>query len=114
MLSLKIRQYRKKSDEMFKTMLELDEKKNSGTGNSTQIEKELEKLTAEWEFFKENVYAKAIFEHYAPKKPKLIRIKTGETVSWDDAFGNDFESIPKLQRHALIGLVENSSKYRIK
>ena len=62
----------------------------------------------------DNEYAKTVFDVYAPKKPKLIRILTGETVLWENAFGDDFEKIPKSRREALTGLIEGGSKYKLK
>lgn len=62
----------------------------------------------------DNEYARTVFEVYAPKKPKLVRILTGETVLWEEAFGEDFEKIPVGRREALMGLIEGGSKYKFK
>ncbi|MCR5092974.1 MAG: hypothetical protein K6B72_03275 [Lachnospiraceae bacterium] len=62
----------------------------------------------------ETEYAKAVFDEYKEKKPNLVRIRTGEIVDWNTAFGDDFESISKSLRHSLVGLVEEPGRYRLK
>lgn len=59
-------------------------------------------------------YAKAVFEFYQKKKPILVRKQTKEQYTWDQAFGSDFEAIPKTLRYALIGLVEGNGRYELK
>jgi len=44
----------------------------------------------------------------------LIRVRTGEEVSWDEAFGNDFCKVSKSLRHSLVGLVEEPGRYVLK
>lgn len=61
-----------------------------------------------------NVYSKDVYETYANDKPDLVRIRTGEVVSWGDAFGDSFEKLNINQKHELIGLIEGGSKYGFK
>ncbi|SDB69212.1 hypothetical protein [Butyrivibrio sp. INlla16] len=60
----------------------------------------------------ETVYAKDVYAYYSQKKPKLIRKKTNEVVSWEDAFGDDFEKISKPLRHSLVALVDGDGRYK--
>jgi hypothetical protein len=59
-----------------------------------------------------NRYSRAVFRCYAPKKPRLIRIRTGEKVGWTEAFGDDFEKTTAEQREALVGLIEREAEHR--
>ena len=62
----------------------------------------------------EGDYAQAVYNYYSRKKPLLIRIRTGEEVKWQDAYGESFEKLNPGQKHSLVGLIEGGSKYRIK
>ena len=64
--------------------------------------------------FVENIYARDVFDEYSKKKPNLVRNKTGEVVSWDIAFGTDFNEVSSSLRHSLVGLIEGSGRYRFK
>lgn len=75
---------------------------------------ELDTFISEIDSFIENDYANAVFQYFAKKQPDLIRIKTGEVVSWDDAFGTDFDNVTKSLRHSLVGLVEGDGRYKLK
>lgn len=76
---------------------------------------ELDRLEKEIDDFIENDYAQSVYEFYRVGKPDLIRKLTGETVSWEQAFGSgDFGTIEKSLRHSLVGLVEESGRYVLK
>ncbi|MDI9243201.1 hypothetical protein [Fusibacillus kribbianus] len=75
---------------------------------------ELDKVYKEIDLLIEGEYAESVFAYYVKKRPALIRIKTGEIVTWDDAFGNSFEKVSKSLRHSLVGLVEGGGRYKIK
>ena len=62
----------------------------------------------------EGRYSCAVYNHYAGRKPRLIRIKTGETVRWEEAFGDSYAKTTAAQRHDLTGLVEGDGRYRLK
>ena len=79
-----------------------------------QIKIEMDKMSEKITNFIENDYAQAVFAHYYDKKPMLIRVRTGEEVSWDEAFGNDFCKVSKSLRHSLVGLVEEPGRYVLK
>jgi hypothetical protein len=68
----------------------------------------------EIDIYIETVYAKAVYSYYSNKKPQLIRKKTKEVVAWDDAFGDDFDSISKPLRHSLVALVDGDGRYVLK
>ncbi len=61
----------------------------------------------------EGKYSEEVFRYYSKKKPVLIRIHTGEEISWADAFGDSFESVSKSLRHSLVGIIEGGGKYRL-
>ena len=62
----------------------------------------------------EGRYSETIFQYYKKRQPMLIRIHTGEEVSWKDAFGESFEAVSMSLRHSLVGLIEGGGKYRLK
>lgn len=62
----------------------------------------------------EGRYSCAVYNHYAKRKPGLIRIKTGETVRWEEAFGDSYAKTTPAQRHNLTGLVEGGGEYRLR
>ena len=72
------------------------------------------KLCEEIDSFVLDVYARAVFDVYSIKKPRLIRRLTKEVFTWDEAFGNDFEKIPSSLKESLVGLVEGSGRYKLK
>lgn len=74
---------------------------------------ELDLIITEIDELVEGCYSEAVFRHYKDKQPTLIRIMTGEKVSWDDAFGDSFDKLPKSLRHSLVGLVEGGGKYTL-
>lgn len=71
-------------------------------------------INAETEEFILNTYAKAVFDYYSHAKPLLVRGTTGETITWDEAFGIQFDEVPKTLRYSLVGLVEGFGRYKIK
>ena len=62
----------------------------------------------------EGKYSEEVFRYYAKKKPVLVRVHTGEEISWTDAFGENYESVSKSLRHSLVGLIEGGGRYRVK
>lgn len=78
------------------------------------LEEQLKVVSAEICDLIENDYAEAVFNEYCTKRPDLIRVRTGETISWNEAFGSDFSKVTKSLRHSLVGLVEEPGRYRIK
>lgn len=75
---------------------------------------ELDSIIEEIDDYIENEYALKVYEHYAKKQPDLIRISSGKTESWLEAFGDDFNKISKGLRHSLVGLVEENLRYKFK
>ena len=76
--------------------------------------KKIDDLQSKLSEFEENVYAKTIFDVYSKKQPKLIRVRTKETVEWQVAFGSDFSKLVKSEKYSLIGLFEDGGKYKLK
>lgn len=70
--------------------------------------------TQEIDEFIENVYARDVFEKFSKRKPTLVRNKTGEVVTWEMAFGTNFDEISRSLRHSLVGLIEGDGRYRFK
>ena len=64
--------------------------------------------------FVEGKYAEEVFRYYQRKQPALIRVRTGEEVSWREAFGDSFEAVSTSLKHSLVGLVEGGGRYKIK
>ena len=75
---------------------------------------ELDSIINEIDAYIEGEYSRIVFEKYSAKKPILIREHTGETVNWDDAFGNSFDKTTPGQRHSLVGLIEGGGQYGFK
>ena len=61
------------------------------------------------------LYSKRIFNFCCDKQPELLLCQTGETVQWNDAFGQEFDDTTLAQRNSLVALVEeDGGKYRLK
>ena len=75
---------------------------------------EAEQAVLEIDQFIEEEYSAAVFKYYQLRRPDLILVKTGEIVSWENAFGNDFKEVSKSLRHSLVGLVEGEGRYKLK
>lgn len=58
-------------------------------------------------------YAQEVFEFYCKYKPHLRNKKTGETVTWIDEYGEDFSVLSTIQRHSLVGLIENYGSFEV-
>ena len=78
--------------------------------NRTEADRKIEEI----DYFIENVYARDIFEKYGQKKPLLICNTTDEIISWEGAFGKEFDKLSIGLRHSLVGLIEGGGKYRFK
>ena len=114
-----IRMCKKKLKELYSHYFELQNKYDTLSFEEDkdilhELDLNIELLSEKIDSFIENEYAKAVYKEYSKKKPQLIRISTGETVEWNQAFGDDFESINKSLRHSLVGLVEEHARYRFK
>ena len=113
----KVKGFSRELEKLYKQKHDLSRQYDDAESNgreAEQINARLKELSDRIAAFIENEYAMAVFEKYSKSKPQLIRIKTGETVSWDEAFGDDFERISKSLRHSLVGLVEEPGRYRLK
>ena len=75
---------------------------------------EVDKAGADIDKYIEDEYAVAVFAYYNKKKPELVRVRTDETYTWEDAFGSDFTKYDKALKHSLVGLVENTGRFKIK
>ena len=64
--------------------------------------------------FIEGEYSEAVFSYYVEKKPTLIRIQTGEEVTWEDAFGTKYSDVSKSLNYSLVGLVEGGGRYKVR
>ena len=62
----------------------------------------------------EGEYSLAVYNCYAKRKPVLVRVQTGETVRWQDAFPDPWENMTSDRKHALVGLIEGSGEYRFR
>ncbi len=115
-----IRQYHKELHRMYDQKRKLSQRygyaieMDDNPIEATNVSKELEKLSSNISSLIENEYAQAVFEEYKAKKPVLIEVNTGEEISWDHAFGNDFSKISKSIRYSLVGLVEEPGRYIFK
>ena len=74
---------------------------------------ELDLIIAEVDSFIENIYARAVFEHYTPKQPVLIDKRSGKAKSWNSVFSNDFSALSKNLKYALVGLVEGTGQFEL-
>jgi hypothetical protein len=60
-------------------------------------------------------YARKIFDYFKITKPILIRRRDKAEISWDDAFGTDFDKISPELKGSIVALVEeNGGQYGIK
>ena len=110
-LDTSIRKYKKELAALYEKKHKLEE----GDENIQALPgNELDSLINQIDTLIEGNYSKAVFDYYAPRKPLLIRERTGEEIQWTDAFGDSFDKTTPGQRHSLVGLIEGGSKYRIK
>ena len=116
MFKLELIKYRKK----YNKLQELCEKASNlfddaKTDKQKQSAKnKMKEAEKEYADFVEEEYSLFVFNHYSKKEPDLINRYTNEKCSWKQAFGSDFNKISKIVRHSLVGLIENSGKYKFK
>ena len=61
-----------------------------------------------------DLYAKKIFDYLKNIKPVLIRKRSNQKVSWDEAFGTDFSKLSNEVKGSLVALVEeDGGQYRL-
>ena len=114
----------KKYKEIYKKLLKEEHKlsndyydaldNNFNTEKIDKLKAEKQNISERIDSLIENDYAKAVYDIYNSKKPKLILLKNDSEITWDDAFGCSFEEMSKPQKHALVGLIENTGMYRFK
>jgi hypothetical protein len=75
---------------------------------------ELNSINEQIKEFIETEYGEAVFRHFEHNRPALVRIHTGEEVTWNEAFGDSLEKITKSQKHSLVGLIEGGGQYKLK
>ena len=78
------------------------------------LQNKYDKVVEELNKLEEGEYSKAIFDVLNEEKPDLIRNRTGEVISWDDAWGGTYDNISKSLRHSLVALLEGGGRYRFK
>lgn len=105
--------YNKLYAQLYRLQEQLDEVE-TGSSRAKQLDVEICNVNEEISGFVENTYALAVFEYYKKKQPELIRVSTGEQMTWDAAFGSSFEAVSRTLRHSLVGLVEGDGRYSLK
>jgi hypothetical protein len=112
----KIRKCKKKLSVLCDEMLELEAMimSVSSKKEKSALQKRIDKLDDEISSLKENEYAKAVYDLYSSKKPKLYSKRTKKTYKWDEVFGKDFSKMSYLERCHLVGLIEKDGAYTIK
>ena len=104
------KKYRKELASLYERIEKIEKEDNAQVLPGSEIDNLINQINA----LIEGEYSKEIFDYYSKTEPVLIRIRTGEEISWKDAFGNSFQDVSKSLRHSLVGLVEGGGKYRIK
>lgn len=107
----KLKAHSKKLADLYKKQHKLEESYNNS--GSKKDREEADRVLTEIDSFVEQEYAKDVFETYKKKKPALLKKKDKSKMTWEEVFGDDFESLSKNQRHALVGLVEGSGAYEL-
>ncbi|MCR4660602.1 MAG: hypothetical protein K5765_01215 [Clostridia bacterium] len=114
----KIRNSKKEYDKMLvnveRLRIELEEAEDYSSEQIEELEKKIQEAENEAEEYYQNVYARAIFEHFSPKKPDIINIVTKKTVKWDEKYPVEFDKLDKLSRSSLWSLVEDQGVLKIK
>ena len=85
-----------------------------GSTKCKKVASELEKIKFDIDNYIENEYAKMVFELYSAKKIKLYEKYDKKYLTWEEAFGNDFDKVSKTLRHSLVGLIEGEGRFEIK
>ncbi len=81
--------------------------------NLIEISSNLQRIEDEIDDFIENKYAKVVFEKYKDKPIILYEKYDKKQLSWEEAFGLDFDKVSKTLRHAIVGIVEGEGRYEI-
>ncbi len=110
MFSTPFAEYQEQLAKMYKEKHILEDAEEGSSKPSNR----LTSVLAQIDQFIEGPYAEAVFSFYKEKKPTLIRIRTGEEYSWNDAFGDSFDNVSRSLKHSLVGLVEGGGRYKIK
>ena len=117
MLFSPFKKYKNELTRLYRIVEQREDELDKVRGDSLKAERAeqlLDEATKSLDNFIENSYAEAVFQYYSEIQPELIRIHTGEELSWLDAFGSDFKAVSKSLRHSLVGLVEDPGRYRLK
>ena len=82
--------------------------------NSESASKKMMKANAEGDDYGYNIFAKAIYDVFAPIKPKLHK-RRGESAyfQWDEVFDKPFEELDINHRKCLVGLIEGKFVYEL-
>lgn len=104
------KQYQKQLSALYKRKHDLE----SENEEAAKPGSELYELMNEIDQFIEGEYSEAVFSYYVEKKPTLIRVQTGEEVTWEAAFGTKYDDVLKSLKHSLVGLVEGGGRYKVK
>lgn len=99
--------YNKFSKKMYK------EEIKTLTKNGDEHYKDWDKAITNALEFKTFVYSKIVFVAFSKLKPMLVCDKSGEKVSWDVVFGQNFDILIDGQKKQIAMLVENEFPYRL-
>lgn len=88
--------------------------KCKGHNKCKELASRLDAICLETDSYIENEYANMVFNVYNSKRPMLYEVYDKKMVSWEEAFINDFDKIPKTLRHSLVGLIEGEGRYKFK
>lgn len=82
--------------------------------NSASAGEKMMKANAESDNYGYNIFAKAIYDTFAPIKPKLHK-RRGESAyfQWKEVFDKPFEELDINQRKCLVGLIEGKFVYEL-
>ena len=109
-----LKKYRSKYKELYFEYFKFSSKieESSNEEERELLKKQQALKEKEIEIF-ENEYACFLFKHYSVKKPKIVRDFTGEIYEWDEIFGNNFQTLSKVQKESLVCLIEEGGKYKL-
>jgi hypothetical protein len=88
-----------------KTMARL-ERIPKGTAKNKKLDAQCDEFYKQVKTFNNTIYAKVVFDTFAPLKPMLVAILDGGKIAtWDEVFGDCFDQIPYEDRIDLTLLV---------
>ncbi len=92
----------------------LEYNKKGSLQDVNKLQEQLSILNKREEQIREK-YAKHVFDYFTLRKPDVIRKKTGDILTWKEAFSDSFSKLDRGLKNSLVALIEeDGGQYRLK